>query len=342
MTLHEDMGGWIFYSLNSKNIRFLFDCLSTGDKEKSNMKKPRNYWTPERQDQAAAQYSTRSAFKRGDGSAYEAARCSGRLDICCSHMESLHKPNGYWASPERQDQAAAQYQTRSAFHKGNQSAYTAARLAGRLDSCCSHMEGPYSLEERGVYAFEFPGKICYIGLTYSFDNRYHRHTQEKGPVFDYIKQHENVAFEYRRLSEYINPEEAAKLEAETIEKYKLEGWILLNKAKAGALGSNQRKWPKAKCAEKALEYETRWEFRRKAPGAYFSARKNGWLDEVTSHMPENVSVKWDTIDKVKVISSKCKSRSKFRRKAPGAYYSAWKNKWLDTLFPKTKTNNNKE
>jgi len=306
------------------------------------MRKPKGYWTkPENQDQAAAQYQTRLAFKRGNRSAYKACIRAGRLEICCSHMERLCKPKDYW-TPERQDQAASQYPTRLAFKRGNRSAYNAAWRSGRLDSYCSHMKRQCSLAKRGVYAFEFPGKICYIGLTYNFDRRYIEHTQGKGVVFNYIQQHENIVFEFKKLSEYIDPEEAAKLEAETIEKYKFEGWILLNKAKGGALGSNHIKWPKAECAKKALEYETRWEFCRKGKGAYESARKNGWLPEITSHMPENVSVKWDTIEKVEVISSKCRTRWEFCRKAPGAYYSAWKNKWLDTLFPKTKTNNNKE
>ena len=295
--------------------------------------KPKDYWTPERQDQAASQYPTRLAFHRGNPSAYNAAWLAGRLEICCSHMEGVYKPDGYWAEPENQDQAAAQYQTRSAFHKGNRSAYTAARLAGRLDSCCKNMKRQCNLSKRGVYAFEFPGKICYIGLTYNFDKRYAAHTQKEGPVFDYIKQHDDVAFEFKKLSEYMDPEEAAKLEAKTIEKYKLEGWLCLNKQKAGGLGGNNKKWPKAKCAEKAREYKTKNEFRTKAPGAYESARINGWLDEITNHMPKRAS-KWNTIEKVEAISSKYKSRSEFCRKARGAYNSALRHGWMDILFPK--------
>ena len=353
----------------------------------------------------------------------------------------MRKPNGYWAQPERLKEAAAQYPTRSTFRKGNGSAYIIAWRMGILDTVCEHMKRQCSLAKRGVYAFEFPNKTCYIGLTYNFDKRYVEHTQEKGAVFNYIQQHENVVFEFKKLSEYIDPEEAAKLEAETIEKYKLEGWILLNRVKAGGLGSTRRIWNKEKCKLEALKYKTRgqfqyeeagaynaakkngwfdeitshipkftpgpskWntlekvqvaalkyktrnEFKKKNKGAYDAARKNGWLSkvtshmpenvlikwdtlekvrtaalkyktrmefrkenagaydaalrkgwlsEVTSHMPENVSVKWDTIDKVKVISSKYETRNEFRIKATGAYQSALKHGWMDILFPKTKT-----
>ena len=256
----------------------------------------------------------------------------------------MRKPYGYWTSPERQDQAAAQYQTRSAFKRGDGSAYNAAWHSGRLDSCCSHMKRQCSLAERGIYIFEFEDKVCYVGLTYNFDVRYIEHTQKEGPVFNYIQQHENVAFEYRRLSEYINPEEAAKLEAETIKTYEQNGWILLNKAKPGGLGGNNIKWPKAKCTEKAREYQTRLEFKRKAGSAYESARINGWMNEITSHMPKYAprSSKWNNFSEVEMAKSGCKTRTEFFRKARGAYCSALRHGWLDILFPKTKTSNNKE
>ena len=203
------------------------------------------------------------------------------------------------------------------------------------------MKRQCSLAERGIYIFEFEDKVCYVGLTYNFDVRYIEHTQKEGPVFNYIQQHKNVVFEFKKLSEYIDPEEAAKLEAETIKTYEQNGWILLNKAKPGGLGGNNIKWPKAKCTEKAREYQTRLEFKRKAGSAYFSARKNGWLPEITSHMPE-YSSKWNTIEKVEVISSKYKTRNEFRTKAPSAYNSALRHGWMDILFPKTKTSNYKE
>lgn len=43
--------------------------------------------------------------------------------------------------------------------------------------------------------------------------------------------------------------------------------------------------------KEALRYKNRTDFSRKAPGAYHAAWRNGWLDEVCSHMVKNVNNK---------------------------------------------------
>lgn len=43
-------------------------------------------------------------------------------------------------------------------------------------------------------------------------------------------------------------------------------------------------WGKDNCMEAALKYNTRSEFKFDEPSAYISARKNGFLDEICSHM----------------------------------------------------------
>jgi len=304
------------------------------------MRKSRGYWNLERLKEAAAPYSFRKEFRKNNCAAYTACERQGLLDICCSHMERLRKPDGYWTL-EKLKMVAALYLSRKEFRKNNHAAYITCEKAGLMDVCCSHMKRLGNLTKRCIYAFEWSNNYAYIGLTYNVERRYSDHIKE-GPVCNHIKDFFHVGFKFTVLSDYMDQECAARLEAETIKTYEQNGWILLNKAKAGSLGSSHRKWTKEKCAEKALEYKTKNKFKREAPGAHSSAKKNGFLEEITSHMPENVSVKWDTIEKVEVISSKYKSRWEFQRKARGAYLSAWKNKWLDTLFPKTKTNNNKE
>lgn len=43
-------------------------------------------------------------------------------------------------------------------------------------------------------------------------------------------------------------------------------------------------WTKENCATEALKYKTRTDFQQQSGGAYTAAWKNGWLDEITSHM----------------------------------------------------------
>jgi hypothetical protein len=43
-------------------------------------------------------------------------------------------------------------------------------------------------------------------------------------------------------------------------------------------------WSYEKCKEEALKYTTRNDFSNSIGGAYSSALKHGWIDEICSHM----------------------------------------------------------
>ena len=45
-----------------------------------------------------------------------------------------------------------------------------------------------------------------------------------------------------------------------------------------------RYWTKERVYEEALKYKTRYEFAVGSPGAWNAAQRNGWLDEVCTHM----------------------------------------------------------
>jgi len=298
--------------------------------------KPNGYWILPRLIEEASKYSSRKEFQKGSCSAYSVARREGILDTICSHMERLQRPKRYWTL-SRLIEEAGKYSSRKEFARGSASAYSTAWTKGVLDVCCKHMKRQFGLAKRGIYAFEFKNdKVCYIGLTYDFDRRYIAHTQKKGPVFDYIKQHDGVAFEFKKLSEYVDQDNAISLEAEAIEKYKLEGWLCLNRQVAGGLGGKRSQWNREKCLKEALLYNTRTQFQQGSRSAYESARKNKWLDDVTGHMPKRVLrlSKWDTLEKVKAAGFTYRSRFKFWQEMPGAYDSARRHGWMDILFPK--------
>src|ERR1017187_4564933 len=54
------------------------------------------------------------------------------------------------------------------------------------------------------------------------------------------------------------------------------------------MDKNKRKprghWTKENCHKEAKKYNSRTIFCRKSSGSYYSATKNGWLEEVCSHM----------------------------------------------------------
>ena len=85
------------------------------------------------------------------------------------------------------------------------------------------------------------------------------------------------------------------------------------------------KWFKENCKQVALTLENRAEFEKKYRGAYMSARKNGWLDEICEHMiPKNKN--WSKYD-CEIECSKYSNRSLLSRVNPTVYKKVIKNGW---------------
>ena len=92
-------------------------------------------------------------------------------------------------------------------------------------------------------------------------------------------------------------------------------------------------WNYEKCKEEALKYTTRGEFQKKCESAYRSCLKNGWTEELFSHMiviqlPKNYM---NNYNRCKEVALLCNSRSEFKTTYPSAYYHSNKNKWLNDI-----------
>ena len=88
------------------------------------------------------------------------------------------------------------------------------------------------------------------------------------------------------LEKKLSLEEGLEKEDYYVNKYREEGWNILNKAKtgkkSGSLGSiGNGKWNRKTCYEEAKKYKTRNEFQKRSNSAYNAARRNGWLDDYT-------------------------------------------------------------
>ena len=92
-------------------------------------------------------------------------------------------------------------------------------------------------------------------------------------------------------------------------------------------------WTKERVQEVALKCKSRGELNELYGGAYNSGLKNGWLDEVCSHMVNDYipKVYW-TKEKVKEVALKCKSRSEFQKLYGSAYQATFKNGWVNEVF----------
>lgn len=84
---------------------------------------------------------------------------------------------------------------------------------------------------------------------------------------------------------------------------------------------------------KSRKYTSMKDFRKGCIGAYDSARKNGWLEEMTWLKANNVKPPyyWSSKDRVFEESKKYTSRIDFMRGSNGAYTSAKTNGWLDEM-----------
>ncbi len=92
-------------------------------------------------------------------------------------------------------------------------------------------------------------------------------------------------------------------------------------------------WTKERCAQEAKKYSKRLEFRRKSPAAFGRAFKNGWLEDICSHMSYNqYEPKIWTKSVCMTEAKKYETRGVFKKNNPTAYKAALNNGWLDELY----------
>lgn len=247
------------------------------------------------------------------------------------------KKRGYWTKGKCIKEAL-KYKFRSKFKAGSGGAYNSCINNEWLDEVCSHMLVVGNKFKRLVYVYEFSDKSVYVGLTYNIEERDNKHKRDKrSSVFKHIKKTGiNPKLTY---CEYIDVDKAVILEKSTVEKYRGDGYNILNIADTGAIGGGNLKWTKEKCIKEAGKYKKRTKFARGSESAYNSARNNKWLDEVCSHMSKvnKKSKGYWTKEKCSEESLRYKTKKELEEKAPGAYAYMVRNSLLSELCPHMKS-----
>lgn len=296
------------------------------------------YWTKERLIEDAKKYTSRVEWKKASQSAYALACASNWLDICCSHMERLVNPAGYWTR-ERCKEDAGKYKTKKKWAKDSGGAYDAALSNNWIDECCEHMEITGNRVKRALYAFEHPDKSVYVGLTYNYDERYESHMSKNKVLIEKYKLDGHI---FKRFNIWYPIDIAGKMEIELIEEYRNNGWVILNKVKGGGgLGGNVLKWTKGAIVTEALKYTTRTEFRKNSNGAYSAACKIKILDEVCAHMTQLIHKDY-TIEEIQNIALGCKTKTEFRKVHGGVCMAARKFGIFDEVCAHMLKGNNKK
>ena len=192
-----------------------------------------------------------------------------------------------------------------------------------------------------IYVYEFPStKTAYIGRTVSPKRRHAEHCKEGDPVFEYAKDNGLSVPEPIYLHDSVSLKQGKILEGKELARYRNAGWKMLNKAKAGSIGSlGSSKFSKKFCIEESKKYGTLNDLIKNAPGLYRKLRVTGWISMCTWLTRElkrcPYASSWSACSDDIIISEarRYESRTEFYKQSSGAYIIASKRKLLDIVFP---------
>jgi hypothetical protein len=292
-------------------------------------------WTYEKCKEEALKYNTRNTFKLGSSTAYKKCIKNKWYELL-SHMNEVLKPKGYWTY-EKCKELALSCKTKLDFIKYKGSAYNIALENGWLDDICSHFELLGNNKKRCIYAYEFSNKVVYVGLTYNFEARWVKRMKDENDIVKIYIDKTNEIPKRIKLTDYIDVYEASIKEGTILKEYINKGWSILNRAKTGSVGGNNRIWTYEKCKEEALKYETYKEFKENNYNCYAAIYKNNWQSELLSHLKhiKRLNGFWNE-DECYKASKECNGRKDFYKKYRGAYAASIKNNWIEKFFPKDK------
>lgn len=183
--------------------------------------------------------------------------------------------------------ASLKCKTIKEFRLNHQREYLTCHKKGWNDIIDSLVHSDMNSSKRCVYVYEFSDNSIYVGLTWNFEERHYNHTlydgkDNRSAVKKYIDK-TNLQPTYRIVLDYTDKTIASKFENKLIKEYRDKGYNVLNKIKGGGLGFS-KKFNKDEIISEALKYDSRTRFMMGSGGHYRRAIKEGWLDEVCSHM----------------------------------------------------------
>lgn len=297
-----------------------------------------NKWNKETCFNEAKKYHSRNEFRKGSKQAYRIALKNKWLDDY-NWFDGYKKWNYKSCLIE-----AKKYKTKQEFYNQNKSAYGCAYRNKWLNEYIWLKDKRLNIFTDAidsVYVYEFKEQnAAYIGRTLinSQKRRDWQHIFILDTVSSFAKEHNVAVPQMKILETNLTISEGVRQEEYWLQKYKSDGWITLNKAKTGGIGSiGKGKWNKKKCFQEAKKYINRTDFEKGNQSAYQVARKNKWLDDYTWFIPrKKPNGYWNNYDNCFAEAQKYSSRSEFSTKSSSAYNSAVRNNWLDDMFKEIK------
>ena len=265
--------------------------------------KPKSYWTKNLCIKEAKKYKSRNDFKINSGGAYNASRREGWLEEVCQNMSS--KLFLKYKIPQ-EDKKSTKFWTKK------NCKLVAEKYQTRKD---------FTKYEASAYGEAL--KNGWLNEIASHQKLLHnKWTKEQ--ILEYAKSCSNLT-EFRKNNSIYFASRRHKL-TESIKLLFPE--------------PNYTKWGnKDEITKEAKKFNSRSEFRKKSKGAYESARKNGWLDDVYKEIPIKKN-QW-TFSVCLHEIKKYEYKGDFMRGSPGAYAACKKNSWHIDKIDKLKVKINR-
>lgn len=249
---------------------------------------PKGYWTINRCREEALKYKSRRDFEKGSNKAYTASNRSNWMDEVCSHMVVTgNKFKRCIYSVEFSDNhvyvgLTYNYENRFKNHikddiHNRSSVLRHIKNSGlmpKLKQLTDYIDvnSASKLEEVIKKEYEVNGWIILNRIKCGSigGNNVSLWTKEKC---------QEESLKYKTKKEFLNNSRACCISAYK-NKWMDEICSHMNSKKVNHKGY----WTKEKCQEESIKYKSRWEFEKGSSSAYNAARRNGWRDEICSHM----------------------------------------------------------
>ena len=261
------------------------------------------------------------------------------------------KPPKFWDNKDNCFEEAKKYRNKKQLQNESYGCYMGLKRNGWYEEAAEafydlsihYMD--YSVKAHFVYVYEIKElNTCYVGRTNNLTRRDKQHRKgifSHGKIvydnlYKFCKDNNVEIPNYKVLVEKIDAPTSQEQEEYWVNKYKEDGWNVLNKAAVGlgvgSLGA-VLKWTYEKCKEEAEKYVSRADFRKGNQSAHNAALKNGWIDEFHPVVKKENGY-WNNFENCKEEASKYKTIREFAKNNAFAYHACLNNNFIDKLFPK--------
>lgn len=305
-------------------------------------KTPVSFWTLEKCKKDALKHESKTQWARSNSASYKASLKNDWMDKCCSHMPDPNLSRRKWTL-EKCKKDALKHKSKNQWRIAKKSGYHAALTHGWLDQCCRHMDqnseilkktrnkNLFKRDEKAAlkceYLVDFMKKYPLeykSAMKQGWYKKITSHMKAYKPKLSF-EQCLKIARKYPTLSLWKKSPKSGYHVALRM------GW--LKECSSHMVKSiKPLKWSFQNCQKEAKKYKTRIEFHKKSL-AYASACRNGWIDQICSHMKstKELQCKWN-INNCTALALNYKTKSEFIEQNSGAYDAILRNNWSRKVF----------